>query len=73
MIDLFVSMDHVLSFVEDVDKLKGKGERYFDLIEESLRVIGGSASLLLKYINATTKGTKVMDYLDLHLLFARPK
>ena len=66
MIDLFVSMDYVLSFVEDIDKLKGKGERFFDLVEESLRVIGRSASIMLKYINATAKGAKDTDHLNLY-------
>ena len=59
VIDLFVSMDYVLSFVESVDTLKDKDKQFFDFIEESLRVIEKCGSFILKYFacNANAKGT----------------
>jgi len=54
-------MDHVLSFVEDIDKLEGKEQRFFDLIEESLHVIKDCGAFILKYFNSNTKGTNSIN------------
>ena len=56
VINLFASMDYVLSFVESVDKLKDKDEQFFDFIEESLRVIEKCALFILKYFSGNPKG-----------------
>lgn len=58
VIEVFVSMDRILSYVEDVDKLKGQEQPFFDLIEESLRVIKGCGTLILRYLKSDAKGAR---------------
>lgn len=67
VIRVFVSMDHVLSFVEDIDKLKDREQRFFNLIEESIRVIGDCGSFILSYLSGTSRGTNLINRVR-HLL-----
>ena len=59
VIEVFASMDRVLSYVEDVDKLKGQEQPFFDLIEESLRIIKGCGTFILRYLNGDAKGARL--------------
>ena len=61
VIKVFVSVDHVLSFVEDVDKLKDKSHRFFNLIEESLRIIESCGEFVLGYLHGGSKGIISID------------
>ena len=61
VIKVFVSIDHILSFVEDVDKLKDKSRRFFNLIEESLHIIESCGKFILGYLHSSTKGTVFID------------
>ena len=61
VINLFVSIDHVLSFVEDIDRLQEKGQHFFALIEESLRLIDESGTFICKYLAENKKGTKLIN------------
>ena len=58
VINLFVSIDYVLSFVEDVDRLQDKEQHFFVLIEECLRLIAESGTFICKYLNESKKGAK---------------
>ena len=64
VIKVFLSVDHILSFVEDVDKLKGKSHRFFKLIEESLHIIANCGKFILEYLYSSTKGM-IFDRLSL--------
>ena len=61
VIGVFVAIDRVLSFVEDVEKLKDKQHRFFDLIEESLRIIEDCGQFIFKYLRGSGKGTTLMN------------
>ena len=61
VIRVFVSMDCILSFVEDVSKLKDKEQRFFNLIEQSLHAMKDCGTFILKYLNGNTRGTKLMN------------
>ena len=61
VIEVFVCVDHVLSFAEEVDKLKDKRKLFGKLIEQSLRIIDGCGTFILKYLNSNTRGAKLMN------------
>ena len=55
--DLFISMDHALSFVENVEKLKEKQQWFLDLIHECLVTIEECGSFILKYFGRNIIGS----------------
>ena len=57
MVELFVSMDHVLSFIENVDNLKEKQEWFLNIIKETLGMIEECGSFILKYLGANVAGS----------------
>ena len=57
MTELFITMDHALSFVENVDKLKEKQQWFLDLISECLVMIEGCGTFILKYLNRNIVGS----------------
>ena len=59
VIKVFVSIDRILSFVEDIDKLKHKP--FFNLIEESLHIIESCGKFIFKYLHSSNKGTILID------------
>ena len=61
VIKVFVSIDHVLSFVEDIDELKDGQRRFFSLIEETLRIIQDCGKFILEYLHGSTGG-KILTY-----------
>ena len=60
VIKVFVSIDHVLSFVENIHKLKGGQHRFFSLIEETLRIIQDCGKFIIGYLHGNTRGEKSM-------------
>ena len=60
VIEVFVCMDHVLSFAEEVDKLKDKRKLFLNLIDQSLRIIDGCGTFILMYLNGNTGGAKLV-------------
>ena len=56
VIRIFVAIDRVLSFVEDVEKLEDKKHRFLNLIEDSLHIIEDCGQFILKYLRGSLKG-----------------
>ena len=67
VIGVFAAIDRVLSFIEDVDKLKDKERRFFNHIEESLRIIESCGQFILKYLRGSPKGSIPISWVG-HLL-----
>ena len=61
VIKVFVSIDHILSFVEDVDKLKDKSQSFSKLIEESLHIIENCGGFILEYLHRGKRGTPLFN------------
>ena len=55
--ELFITMDHALSFVENVNKLEEKQQWFLDLISECLVMIEECGSFILKYLDRSTMGS----------------
>lgn len=55
VIQIFVAVDRVLSFVEDIEKLKDNEGRFLNLIEGSLRIIEDCGQFILRYLRGSPK------------------
>ena len=60
VIKVFISMDRILSFVEDVGRLKDQEQRFFSLIEQSLRVIEDCGTFILECLHGSARSTNLM-------------
>ena len=55
--ELFITMDHALSFVENVNALKEKQQWFIDLINECIVTIEGCGLFILKYLDRNIMGS----------------
>ena len=55
--ELFITMDHALSFIENVDRLKEKQQWFLNLISECLVVIKECGLFILKYLDRSIAGS----------------
>lgn len=67
VIEAFVAMDCVLSYVERVGELKDEEQLFLALIEESLHIIEACGRVILKYLNSNTKGACMLMYFSLFI------
>ena len=61
MTELFITMDHALSFVENVEQLKEKRQWFVDLIEECVVMIEECGSFILKYLDRSKAGSQSLS------------
>ena len=59
--ELFITMDHALSFVENVEQLKEKQQWFIELINECVVTIEECGSFILKYLDRSKAGSQSLS------------